>query len=134
MQKPKRPMTAFMLFSTERRPELCKTFQDVGELAKRLGQEWRNMTDEKKRVYLDRADQKHQEYKKLKKEYEKQKPKRPRTAYALFLKQNRSIIAKKFPNALPMDLMKCVAKEWKTLHNKEKYYKMAKEDRERWAI
>jgi hypothetical protein len=44
--KPKRPMNAFLVFSSVRRPELQKLFPDLktAALSKRLGEEWRDMS------------------------------------------------------------------------------------------
>ena len=102
------------------------------EISRRIGEEWRNMVDGDKRPYHDEAEVAHEAYKVLKQEYDKQKPKRPRTAYALFMRENRKRIADKFPNTKPRDLMKHIAQEWNTLEDREIYNTMAREDKERW--
>ena len=70
-----------------------------------------------------------------KKAYDDSKPKRPRTAYAFYMKENRARIAKHHPNESPRDLMKYIAASWKECDDSEKskYTKMAADDRERWS-
>lgn len=51
---PKRGKTAYMLFSTKRRPELSKTF-DKKELTKQLRNEWDELDDSQKSEYEDEA-------------------------------------------------------------------------------
>ena len=76
----------------------------------------------------------HEKYKTAKEAYDASKPKRPRTAYAFFMKENRANIAAKNPGTTPRDLMKYIAADWKKLSDNEKakYSKMASDDRERW--
>ncbi|KAL4353206.1 hypothetical protein GQ457_06G037840 [Hibiscus cannabinus] len=62
--KPKQPMSAFFLFSNERRTTLvaeekCKSVLDV---AKITGQEWKNMTEEQRRPYEEMAKKKKEKY------------------------------------------------------------------------
>ena len=134
MSVPKRPWTAFMRYSNERRPQIRENDRTMSmvDISKQIGQEWRTMSDSKKRPFHDAAQKAQQNYKRQKVEYEKSKPKRPRTAYALFMKHNRASIALKHPEVSPRDLMKYIAKEWKALKDKSKYKEMAKSDKERW--
>ena len=93
-----------------------------------------HLSDNDKRPYHDAAAADHVKYKTLKEAYDASKPKRPRTAYAFYMKENRNVISKSHPDCNPRDLMKFIAAEWRKLtpEGKGKYTKMAIEDRERW--
>ena len=49
----KKPMTAFLRYQCERRESLCKEDPTLsfGDISKRLGREWKELTEEKKDVY-----------------------------------------------------------------------------------
>lgn len=49
--KPKHPMTAFFLFTNERRAALLAENKNVLEVAKITGEEWKNMTEKEKGPY-----------------------------------------------------------------------------------
>lgn len=56
--KPKRPPTAFFLFMDDFRKEYKEAHPDskgVTGVAKEAGEKWKNMTDEEKKPYLDKA-------------------------------------------------------------------------------
>ena len=89
----------------------------------------------KARPFHDAAEKDHDVYKEKKKAYDDSKPKRPRTAYAFFMKENRSRVAAEHPDESPRDLMKYIAAAWKECdeNEKAKYTQMAVDDRARWA-
>tara|TARA_A100001015_G_scaffold147430_1_gene163477 strand:+ start:764 stop:1243 length:480 start_codon:yes stop_codon:yes gene_type:complete len=135
--RPKRPLTAFMRFSTFKRSELKKKHSDLSmtELSKLIGEAWRNASDEEKRPHQEQAAEDHEEYRVKMEKYKEMKPKRPRTAYAFYMKINRQSIANKYPDKNPRELMQYVAAAWKACGTteKDKYIKMAAEDRQRWS-
>lgn len=49
---PKKPLTAFMLYTNNRRPEIKKKFSDlkITEISTMIGKEWKDLTDEEKNV------------------------------------------------------------------------------------
>lgn len=49
--KPKHPISAFFLFTNDRRAALLAENKSVLEVAKITGEEWKNMTDEQKGPY-----------------------------------------------------------------------------------
>lgn len=135
--KPKRPLTAFMRYSATRRSIIRKENpqHSMIDISKIIGEEWRNLGDDDKRPFHDAAEKDHEVYKVAKKAYDDSKPKRPRTAYAFYMKENRARIAEEHPNESPRDLMKYIAEAWKKCdeNEKSKYTKMAADDRERWS-
>ncbi|EGF79601.1 hypothetical protein BATDEDRAFT_89692 [Batrachochytrium dendrobatidis JAM81] len=56
---PKRPLSAFMIFSKENRPRIREENPDAsfGDLGKLLGAAWRELNDKDKQVYTDKADE-----------------------------------------------------------------------------
>ncbi len=135
--RPKRPLTAFMRFSTFKRAELKVKHKDLSmtELSKLIGEAWRNASDEEKRPHQEQAAEDHEAYRLEMEKYNASKPKRPRTAYAFYMKLNRASIAQKYPDKNPRELMQYVAAAWKACgqQEKNKYVKMATEDRQRWS-
>lgn len=49
--KPKQPISAFFIFTNERRAALLAENKSVLEVAKITGEEWKNMTEEQKGPY-----------------------------------------------------------------------------------
>uniref|UniRef100_A0A2C9WC65 HMG box domain-containing protein n=1 Tax=Manihot esculenta TaxID=3983 RepID=A0A2C9WC65_MANES len=59
--KPKQPISAFFLFSNERRAALLSE-KNVLEVAKIAGEEWKNMTEEERRPYEEMAKKNKEKY------------------------------------------------------------------------
>lgn len=55
--KPKRGLTAFMFFCNEKRPEVVEKNPGLkfGEVGKKLGEMWRNLSDDNKEPYKQKA-------------------------------------------------------------------------------
>jgi hypothetical protein len=51
--EPKRPVTGYIIFSREKRPEVSKNISEPTEITKKLGQMWNNLSDAEKKPYLD---------------------------------------------------------------------------------
>ncbi|XP_039124132.1 high mobility group B protein 13 [Dioscorea cayenensis subsp. rotundata] len=60
--KPKQPMSAFFLYSNDRRASLIEEKKNVLEIAKIAGEEWKNMTEDEKAPYEEKAKQQKEEY------------------------------------------------------------------------
>ncbi|KAL2914143.1 Non-histone chromosomal protein 6 [Polyrhizophydium stewartii] len=56
---PKKPLSAFMIFSKENRPRIKEENPDAsfGEIGKLLGAAWRELSEKEKQVYNDKADE-----------------------------------------------------------------------------
>jgi hypothetical protein len=57
--KIKRPLSAYMFFSTENRDKVMKDFKfekkQIGDIAKKLGEQWKKMSDKEKAPYEEKA-------------------------------------------------------------------------------
>ncbi|KAL6568796.1 hypothetical protein OROHE_003537 [Orobanche hederae] len=65
--KPKRPPTAFFVFMEDFRKSFKEAYPDRkggAVVAKEGGEKWKSMTDEEKKVYIDKAAERKAEYKK----------------------------------------------------------------------
>uniref|UniRef100_A0A6B2LIQ4 HMG box domain-containing protein n=1 Tax=Arcella intermedia TaxID=1963864 RepID=A0A6B2LIQ4_9EUKA len=71
---PKPAANAYMLFQKERRAEIKSqnpNLKAVTEIAKKLGEMWRGMTEEEKKKYTKQAEQDKERFKKETEEYKK---------------------------------------------------------------
>lgn len=71
--KPKHPVSAFFLFSKERRAALLAEDKNVLEIAKIAGEEWKNMTEKQKRPYEEIAKKNKAKYQEEMELYKQQK-------------------------------------------------------------
>ncbi|XP_031103001.1 HMG1/2-like protein isoform X2 [Ipomoea triloba] len=65
--KPKRPPSAFLLFMEVFREEYRKQHPDnkrVGVVGRAAGDKWRSMSEEEKAPYIDKAEEKKEDYEK----------------------------------------------------------------------
>ena len=64
----KRPLTPYFIFANEKRAEVKSQNPDIKitEISKKLGEMWKNLSDDEKRIYTDKS--KHQPKNSLKKE------------------------------------------------------------------
>lgn len=57
--KIKRPLSAYMFFSTENRDKVMKEFKfdkkQIGDIAKKLGEQWKKMSEKDKAPYNEKA-------------------------------------------------------------------------------
>ncbi|KAK3000700.1 hypothetical protein RJ639_022461 [Escallonia herrerae] len=60
--KPKHPMSAYFLFSNERRAALLAENKNVLEVAKITGEEWKNMTEKQREPYEETAKKNKEQY------------------------------------------------------------------------
>ncbi|CAN4077601.1 unnamed protein product [Withania somnifera] len=71
--KPKQPLSAFFLFTNERRSALLAENKNVKEAAKITGEEWKNMTEKQKAPYEEMAMKKKEQYLQEMEVYKKKK-------------------------------------------------------------
>ncbi|KAE8694630.1 High mobility group B protein 13 [Hibiscus syriacus] len=71
--KPKQPMSAFFLFSNERRVALLADNKNILEVAKIAGEEWKNMTEEQRGQYEEMAKKNKEKYRQEMEVYKQRK-------------------------------------------------------------
>ena len=68
--KIKRPLSAYMIFSGENREKVMKEFKfekkQIGDIAKKLGEQWKKMSEKDKVQYNDKAKKAKDAYEALK--------------------------------------------------------------------
>jgi hypothetical protein len=130
---PKKPLNAYMWFCKDKRDELKGKFSNV-EILRELGAMWKKLSDKKKKLYVDKAEEDKERYNEEMKNYvpeegEKKKskkskvsdgPKRPLSAFMLFSKDKRSIIKENEPEMKQTEIMKKLGEMWKNISQKEK--------------
>lgn len=155
--KPKRPLTAYMFFSQEKRPEIKRENQNVsfGDIGKLLGEAWQKLSEEDRKPYEAKAKQAKAEYtaamakykvehpnnsdeerpKKRRKKKDKDAPKKPCSAFVWFSKEQRPIIKKKNMNASFGDMGRLIGAAWQKLGEEDRkpYQKKAEEDKIRYG-
>lgn len=151
--KPKRGLSAFMFFSTSRRPQLKKQNPNLafGAVAKKIGEEWAKMSSSAKAKYEAMSTKDKARYKKemetyvpapassKKKKKRKKKdpdaPKRPKSSYMCFATIRRPELVKAHPNWDFGKYGKVIGEEWRGMSasKKAKYEDAAAKDKKRYA-
>ena len=128
--KPKRPANAYLLFGNEERDVVLKDNPDIAhkDIMVELAKRWKQV-DPKRKAALEA------EAAKLKKVYDeklaqwklskvlpvqKQKPKRPASAYILFGKEERDVVLKDIPDIDAKEVMTELGKRWRQLDPERK--------------
>ncbi|CAE7755573.1 TFAM, partial [Symbiodinium pilosum] len=149
---PKRPLSGYMRYMMDVRPEVAKAMGDakITEIAKEIGARWRKLPDTKKKPYQKAFEADKKEFEKQKKAFldaggvmptrrtrgstrtgkakkDPNMPKRPKSAYILWVSDNYAALKKKVmakdPGAAPTEVMKEAGAAWKKLAaaSKKKY-------------
>ncbi|CAE7455858.1 HMGB4 [Symbiodinium sp. CCMP2456] len=152
---PKRPLTSYMRYAAEIRPEVAKQLKDAKatEIVSEVANRWRKLTAAKKKPYVTAAEADFAEYRELVQAYveaggvmptpkrrttkngkvklpkDPLRPKKPGSAYILWVKDNYAAIKKKNPKLAPKEVMAQAGKEWSkvTKVTKTKYEKQRAE-------
>jgi len=140
---PKRPLSSYFLFLSDFRarmkkedPELAKSIKEFGKAA---GAEWRSMSDDDKQPYQEQHEELKEEYDEAMKHYTPPKgfgktgaskkskaqkdpnaPKKPQTAFFLFMADNRSRVKREDPDLAHTEVAKQLGQEWQNLDSNEK--------------
>lgn len=75
MESPKRPVSAYMHFCCEKKPDIIREHPEFtfAEIIKTLGTIWRNMSDDEKNVYIKLQEEGKQAYEQVIREYNQSK-------------------------------------------------------------
>jgi len=144
-EQPKRPMSAYMLWMNDNRNAIKKKLGDtakIGDIAKEAGAQWKKLTAAKKKPFEKKAVEAKAAYEKALEKFKanggvvmtKSKktkkasapkdpnmPKRPPTAYFIFLNENRDDIIKALPEGYKYtDVAVDAGKRWRAMSAAQK--------------
>ena len=136
-QGPKRPSSAYFLFSMSIRNELLQQYPDakVPELSKLASAKWKELTNEEKKPFYDEFRVNWEKYRVLRDEYEKTlPPKRPSGPFIQFTQEVRPIIVKENPDKNLIEITKLIGERWRNLNpvEKTKYTDAYKQKLKEW--
>merc|ERR1719319_1399848 len=154
---PKKPLTAYILFSQEERAKVKieNPEYSIADLGKELGRRWANIDPSLKQQYEQRyqeakaiydrenggekpqskkKDHENSGEKPHKKKRDPNAPKQPQNAYLLFSAEERNKIKEDTPNISPTDLAKEMGRRWVVLDPtvKETFKALAEEARQKY--
>ena len=97
--KLKKPLNPYFQFIQDERPGVKAKNPDatIGEIAKILGKLWKDLPEDKKQKYKDKAAKDLQKHITIKAKIEKERPKRKPSKYNLFMKAELAKIKKANP-------------------------------------
>lgn len=136
-QGPKRPSSAYFLFSMSIRNELLQQYPDakVPELSKLASAKWKELTNDEKKPFYDEFRVNWEKYRVLRDEYEKTlPPKRPSGPFIQFTQEVRPIIVKENPDKNLIEITKLIGERWRNLNpvEKTKYTDAYKQKLKEW--
>ena len=117
-QGPKRPSSAYFLFSMSIRNELLQEHPHakVPELSKLASIRWKDLTDEQKKPFYDEFRSNWEKYRVLRDEYEKTlPPKRPSGPFIQFTQDIRPLVVKENPDKNLIEITKIIGEKWRQL-------------------
>ena len=132
---PSKPLNSYMWFCKDKREELKGKFSS-SEILRELGRMWKNLSDKKKKPYVEKAEQDKERYQEEMKNYvpadgEEEKsskkvkkvkgdgPKRPLSSFMLFSKDKRAVLKEEEPSMKQPEIMKKLGEMWKAVSQKE---------------
>lgn len=140
--KPKRPTSAYFFFAQYKREELArqgKSITRVADFTKEVSAEWKGLSGAAKKPFEDKAkidkeryNSEMSNYKGRKTTKDPAKPKRPCSAYFIFLAEFRAENKSKYSEH--KDLIKAAGAAWQDLSDSEKkpYEKKAEEEKKKY--
>lgn len=140
---PKKPLSAYFLFSQEERLKVKAEFPDysITEVAKELGRRWASIDPALKSQYEQRYQDSRKEYEQAMAAYKPQKkkkdpnaPKQPLSAYFIFSSEERLKVKAENPNFSICEVAKELGRRWAEMapEVKQKYQQMAEEGRQKY--
>ncbi len=137
--KPRGALTPYMCYSKEVRPSIMQQHPNasVTEVAKLIGAQWRQLTDDQKRPYTEMARKDRERYKEAMQHYtptpgyedtgrrrRKKKdpnaPKKPKSAYFIYAETRRADLRQQFPDDRVSDTAKRTGEEWRNMNDEDK--------------
>ena len=137
---PKKPLSAYFLFSQEERLKVKAEFPDysITEVAKELGRRWAQIDPAIKQSYEQRYQESRRQYEQALQAYKPQKkikgpnaPKRPLSAYFLFAQEERLKVKAKHPNYSICEIAKELGQRWADMNPEVKQHYQQKDEEDR---
>jgi len=140
---PKKPLSAYFLFSQEERLKVKAENPDysITEVAKELGKRWATLNPDIKNSYEQRYqdarkvyDQEMNNYKPQKKKKDPNAPKQPLSAYFIFSTEERLKVKEDNPNFSICEVAKELGRRWADMDPavKQRYQQRAEEERQKY--
>merc|ERR1711994_55636 len=140
---PKKPLSAYFLFSQDERLKVKAEFPDysITEVAKELGRRWATIDPAIKQSYEQRYQESRRQYEQALQAYKPQKkkkdpnaPKQPLSAYFLFSQEERLKVKNEHPSYSICEVAKELGKRWADMapEVKQRYQQMAEEGRQKY--
>jgi len=140
---PKKPLSAYFLFSQEERLKVKAEFPDysITEVAKELGRRWAQIDPAIKQSYEQRYQESRRQYEQALQAYKPQKkkkdpnaPKQPLSAYFLFSQEERLKVKEGHPNYSICEIAKELGRRWADMNPevKQHYQQKAEEGRQKY--
>ena len=140
---PKKPLSAYFLFSSEERMKVKAEFPDysITEVAKELGRRWAAIDPTLKQSYEQRYQESRRQYEVAMQAYKPQKkkkdpnaPKQPLSAYFIFSSEERMKVKAVNPSFSICEIAKELGRRWAdmTPEVKQRYQQMAEEGRQKY--
>merc|ERR1712127_986082 len=142
---PKKPLSAYFLFSQEERLKVKAEFPDysITEAAKELGRRWAQIDPAIKQSYEQRYQESRRQYEQALQAYKPQKkkkdpnaPKQPLSAYFLFSQEERLKVKAEHPNYSICEIAKELGRRWADMNPevKQHYQARAEEERQKYDV
>ena len=140
---PKKPLSAYFLFSQEERLKVKGEYPDysITEVAKELGRRWATLDPGLKQNYEHRYQDSRKQYESALNAYKPQKkkkdpnaPKQPLSAYFLFSQEERLKVKGENPSYSICEVAKELGRRWAEMapEVKQRYQQMAEEGRQKY--
>merc|ERR1719422_1904226 len=140
---PKKPLSAYFLFSQEERLKVKAEFPDysITEVAKELGRRWATIDPALKHQYEQRYQDSRREYEQAMTAYKPQKkkkdpnaPKQPLSAYFIFSSEERLKVKSDHPSYSICEVAKELGRRWADMDPevKQRFQQMAEEGRQKY--
>ncbi|KAL3916329.1 MAG: hypothetical protein SGILL_005227, partial [Bacillariaceae sp.] len=155
---PKRPLSAYLLFCSDKRLEVAKQFSSLGEVSKELSRLWKDTTEDERMPFAQQADALKATYTEEKEKWKAETqamikgktgktkskrsgvkgseatnhPKRPRSSYIFFCNAKRAAVSETVSGL--GEISKELARRWADLDDssKKEFDEMAAADKERY--
>lgn len=140
--RPKRPQSAYILWLGDFRAQMKNRFTEHKDLLKAAGEAWRKMSPVDKMPYDQLAQQEKQKYGEALKGYnmmssyagkDTNRPKRPRSAYIIWLLDFRAQVKSQFVGN--KELLRAAGEEWRKMTNLDKlpYARLAEQEKQKYG-